>query len=108
MNRNDNDQLPVDGTSSKLGARGSVEEPDKLHEYPSAPGVAEEVTRVVDHKAERRLCRRFDLRLLPILAIMCMFPWRPRLKGVRHFTGQVQTSRTDKTSQRSVQCSRQG
>ncbi|EPS31122.1 hypothetical protein PDE_06077 [Penicillium oxalicum 114-2] len=73
MNRNDNDQLPVDGTSSKLGARGSVEEPDKLHEYPSAPGVAEEVTRVVDHKAERRLCRRFDLRLLPILAIMYLF-----------------------------------
>lgn len=46
-------------------------EPNKLQGYGSAPGVLDEVTRVVDHKAERRLCRRFDIRLLPILAVMC-------------------------------------
>lgn len=37
----------------------------------SAPGVVEDVVQVVDHQAERALCRRFDLRLLPILALMC-------------------------------------
>lgn len=38
-----------------------------------SPGVVEDVVRPVDHKAERALCRRFDFRLLPILALMCMF-----------------------------------
>ncbi|OGE55808.1 hypothetical protein PENARI_c004G03057 [Penicillium arizonense] len=50
-----------------------IDEPNKLHGYASAPGVIDEVTRVVDHKAERRLCRKFDFRLLPILAIMYLF-----------------------------------
>lgn len=27
--------------------------------------------RVVDHIAERQLCRKFDVRLMPVLAIMC-------------------------------------
>jgi hypothetical protein len=31
-----------------------------------------ETARVVDHEAERALCRKFDFRLLPILAFMCM------------------------------------
>lgn len=30
-----------------------------------------DVVRVVDHKAERALCRKFDVRLLPVLAFMC-------------------------------------
>ena len=34
-------------------------------------GVIEGVVRVVDHQAERALCRKFDFRLLPILAFMC-------------------------------------
>lgn len=34
--------------------------------------VEEETARVVDHVAERRLCRKFDVRLMPVLAIMCM------------------------------------
>lgn len=25
----------------------------------------------IDHKAERRLCLKFDLHILPVLAIMC-------------------------------------
>ena len=27
---------------------------------------------MIDHEAERALCRKFDFRLLPILAFMCM------------------------------------
>lgn len=38
----------------------------------TAPGVVEDVVQVVDHRAERALCRKFDVRLLPILALMCM------------------------------------
>lgn len=34
-------------------------------------GVGEGVVRVVDHQAERALCRKFDFRLLPLLAFMC-------------------------------------
>lgn len=30
-----------------------------------------ETARVIDHEAERALCRKFDFRLLPILAFMC-------------------------------------
>lgn len=39
--------------------------------YGSAPGVVEDVADIVDHKAERALCRRFDFRILPMLAVMC-------------------------------------
>lgn len=39
---------------------------DTLHD------VAEgETARIVDHIAERQLCRKFDVRLMPVLAIMC-------------------------------------
>lgn len=38
-----------------------------------AQGVVENVTAVIDHKAERALCLRFDFRILPMLAIMCRF-----------------------------------
>lgn len=55
-------------------AIGTVDEPNKLQSYASPPSIVDEVTRVVDHKAERRLCRRFDLRILPILAVMCTSP----------------------------------
>lgn len=30
--------------------------------------------RVQDHPAERALCWKFDIRILPVLAIMCMLP----------------------------------
>jgi hypothetical protein len=33
-----------------------------------------DIARVIDHKAERALCRKFDFRLLPVLAFMCMLP----------------------------------
>jgi hypothetical protein len=60
-----------DGTGKKTDTLDTIEEPNKLQGYGSVPGVMDEVTRVVDHKAERRLCRKFDYRLLPILAVMC-------------------------------------
>ncbi|KAL4873948.1 hypothetical protein BDV12DRAFT_205384 [Aspergillus spectabilis] len=57
---------PVDGRDSLPD-----EDPNKNDHY--APGVVENVARVVDHKAERALCRRFDLRLMPVLAVMYLF-----------------------------------
>lgn len=37
----------------------------------NGPGAMEETAEVIDHKAERRLCLRFDIRILPVLAVMC-------------------------------------
>lgn len=34
-------------------------------------GDGEETARVVDHRAERQLCRKLDIRILPMLSIMC-------------------------------------
>ena len=56
-----------DGTVKKTDTMGTVEEPNTLKGYGSVPGVMDEVTRVVDHKAERRLCRKFDYRLFNAL-----------------------------------------
>ncbi|UKZ67056.1 uncharacterized protein TrAtP1_008219 [Trichoderma atroviride] len=36
-------------------------------------GFMEETARVVDHPAERALCFKFDIRILPILALMYLF-----------------------------------
>lgn len=36
-----------------------------------AEGTGEETVLEVDHIAERQLCRKFDVRLMPVLAIMC-------------------------------------
>lgn len=30
-----------------------------------------DTARIVDHIAERQLCRKFDFRILPVLAVMC-------------------------------------
>lgn len=86
--------LSPDGTTKKTDTLDTVEEPNKLKGYGS--GVLDEVTRVVDHKAERRLCRKFDYRLLPILAVMC--------KGTKlRFVDD-----SGLTSDRPIQCPRQG
>lgn len=63
----------LDG-AAKMAEVGTIDKPKKPQGYGSGPGVIDETTRVVDHKAERRLCRRFDFRLLPVLAIMCQYP----------------------------------
>lgn len=41
-----------------------------------------DTARVVDPVAERRLCRKFDIRLLPVLAVMCESQSRSNLKTV--------------------------
>ncbi|PYH88227.1 MFS transporter [Aspergillus ellipticus CBS 707.79] len=66
---------PEPSRPDSKSARASIteEDPAKLHRYSSAPGVIDDVVQVIDHQAERRLCRRFDLRLLPILAFMYLF-----------------------------------
>lgn len=33
--------------------------------------VVADTARVLDHKAEVKLCRKFDIRILPVLACMC-------------------------------------
>ncbi|PYI07341.1 MFS general substrate transporter [Aspergillus sclerotiicarbonarius CBS 121057] len=63
--------LPKD---TKSVARDSItDDTSQLNRCASAPGVIDDVVQVIDHKAERRLCRRFDLRLLPVLALMYLF-----------------------------------
>lgn len=57
--------------TTKIATVGTIDEPSKLQDCASVPGTVDDVTGVVDQKAERRLCRRFDIRLLPILAVMC-------------------------------------
>lgn len=47
------------------------DEPVKASHYTTETGIIEDVVRVTDHQAERQLCRKFDLRLLPVLALMC-------------------------------------
>lgn len=33
--------------------------------------IVADTARVQDHEAEVRLCRKFDIRILPVLAVMC-------------------------------------
>ncbi|OJK02191.1 hypothetical protein ASPACDRAFT_114880 [Aspergillus aculeatus ATCC 16872] len=49
------------------------DEPGKASHYTTETGIIEDVVRVTDHQAERHLCRKFDLRLLPVLALMYLF-----------------------------------
>ena len=69
---------------SKMADMGSpVKDPKTVDVETSrdpSVGVIEGVVRVVDHQAERALCRKFDFRLLPLLAFMCrefpsVFSW---------------------------------
>lgn len=47
---------------------------DELHNAESSSGeIIADTARVVDHKAEMRLCRKFDARILPFLAVMYLF-----------------------------------
>jgi hypothetical protein len=39
----------------------------------------DDIARVTDHKAERALCFKFDIRLLPVLAVMCAFTESPQI-----------------------------
>lgn len=45
----------------------------KIDDPESKLGFASESAYVFDHQAERALCRKFDFRLLPVLACMYLF-----------------------------------
>lgn len=38
-----------------------------------------DTARVLDHEAERKLCWKFDIRILPVLAVMCKHPNLPEI-----------------------------
>lgn len=46
-----------------------------VESFNGGPDVVVETARVLDHDAEVKLCRKFDIRILPFLAIMCK--WQP-------------------------------
>lgn len=57
------------GSSKSDIAKGTVQD---IEGYAEPSGVnIEDTARVVDHVAERALCRKFDIRLMPVLAVMC-------------------------------------
>jgi hypothetical protein len=64
----------ANATEKDLSSASDAEQGD-LRDGPGAvdteKGEVAETARVIDHAAERRLCRKFDLRILPVLAIMC-------------------------------------
>lgn len=54
--------------------RVAVDSNSSNHDDGHAPaGVVEGQAHVVDHAAERSLCWKFDIRLLPVLAVMCAY-----------------------------------
>lgn len=61
------DSSSLDGKDVKTAYDAQPVEP--LSEIASHTGAAA----VIDHHAERALCRKFDYRLLPVLAVMYLF-----------------------------------
>lgn len=55
---------PVAGDAASCNKK-SADNAESIHE-----NIVEETALVIDAAAERALCRKFDFRLLPILAIM--------------------------------------
>jgi hypothetical protein len=64
----------VNVSDSGSGKEDNLYENTQDVEDSSAGEILEDTARVVDHKAERALCRKFDYRLLPVLALMCKKP----------------------------------
>ena len=65
------------GAPHDLGIDTTTAERVDTNDVESAKIALGETARVVDHEAEKSLCRKFDYRLLPVLALMC------RLKTVK-------------------------
>jgi hypothetical protein len=59
-------QIVDSGVSKDMGTNDHLDKIESQKE-----GFVEETARVVDHPAERALCFKFDIRILPVLAIMC-------------------------------------
>ncbi|KAG5973868.1 hypothetical protein E4U55_000223 [Claviceps digitariae] len=63
-------------SSADVEPAGSRPDRDERHDEPSSANIKElydESPRVLDPAAERSLCWKFDLRLMPVLAIMYLF-----------------------------------
>ncbi|KAG6000681.1 hypothetical protein E4U54_001335 [Claviceps lovelessii] len=64
-------------SSADVEARGSKPDRPEEHDKPSSAsikdGFCDDSPRVLDPAAERRLCWKFDVRLLPVLAVMYLF-----------------------------------
>jgi hypothetical protein len=56
------------GGEEPLGKKGDVSDVEGSRH---SEVIVAETARVVDHVAERKLCRKFDIRILPFLAVMC-------------------------------------
>ena len=62
--------------STSVGEGDDLKAPYDVHEgaYPQTHLASNfEPAYIVDHHAERALCRKFDFRLLPVLALMYLF-----------------------------------
>lgn len=66
----DNKHDVESGSATKVpvGADSNSTKSAKVH-HPA--GVAEGTAQVIDHAAEKSLCWKFDIRLMPVLAVMC-------------------------------------
>lgn len=64
---------PAPPTSDEITKEATYEAAEKVESNPpqSEWKDNEETARVLDHKAERSLCWKLDIRLMPVLAIMC-------------------------------------
>lgn len=71
---------------------------DTEYQADDKENVVATTARVLDHPAERALCWKFDIRILPVLAIMCT--WLPPL------TLSLRSALT--INYRPLQCARQG
>lgn len=72
---NMSNELPKDGTShdsKKVESVVEVTSVDHISLSTSAAAHKDEV-RVADHKLEQRICRKFDARILPMIACMYLF-----------------------------------
>ncbi|KAM3448269.1 hypothetical protein MY3296_007952 [Beauveria thailandica] len=66
----DNNTADVEASSSKDNmAHTTLSHDDK----PELMGTMDDIARVIDHKAERSLALKFDVRILPVIAVMYLF-----------------------------------
>jgi hypothetical protein len=85
--------LNINSTSKDKLGNGDVNDVESTAGKAAA---TEETARVVDHHAEQALCRKFDYRLLPVLALMCNYPFTSRTLNL-----------VLNSSSRFIQCARQ-
>lgn len=67
------DHSVADDVTKDAVSKTSYHGIDKIDSGVGQAGIIHDVARVIDHQAERSLCRKFDIRLLPIIATMYLF-----------------------------------